>query len=434
MKSAIENRACAPDTAAYPDADIVEKAVALRHELHRHPELSNAESGTKNRLIGFIRANTSLEIRDMGRWFYAAYRAPGADERGGAGKHIAFRADMDALPVDEGDALPYSSENRGVSHKCGHDGHCASLAAFALSVDRHGCENSVFFLFQHAEETGAGANECAELIALEHIDEIYGYHNMPGFPLISVAVHDGTAACASRGLVLRFIGKNSHASQPENGRNPAFVLAKLIDSVDALTALSAKLDHDAGEADIRRAAETAFCADLMLGAVHGFSISPTGMVMCTVIGAEAGSRAEGGGVSAFGTGAGYARLMLTVRAEDEKRLDLLEKLLTARAVFLAGEEGLGFEKSIVEPFPETRNSAVCAEKVRRAAQSAGLPIARWDEPFRSSEDFGVYTKLVPGALFYIGCGEDHAPLHTACYDFEDALIPAAVRIFSLLAQ
>src|SRR6056297_2999629 len=104
-------------------------AVKLRHELHKNPEVSNEEKWTKNHLIEFLRENTKLEIIDKGKWFYAAYRSKVGN------RNIAFRADFDAVEMDEGIELSYASKNEGVSHKCGHDGHSAALAAFALEID-----------------------------------------------------------------------------------------------------------------------------------------------------------------------------------------------------------------------------------------------------------------------------------------------------------
>lgn len=109
----------------------LEKILTLRHDLHRHPELSMEESWTRGHLMDFLREHTrNLEIVDQGRWFYALYRAP--SPRG----TIAFRADFDALPIEEDRPdLPYASTVPGVAHKCGHDGHAATLAGLALEVD-----------------------------------------------------------------------------------------------------------------------------------------------------------------------------------------------------------------------------------------------------------------------------------------------------------
>lgn len=384
-------------------------AIELRHKLHKNAELSGREGKTKQILIEYISKRTSLEIRDMGAWFYAAYRA-----NGGGKKRLAFRAEMDALPIDEGTALIYCSENRGVSHKCGHDGHCASLAAFAEYVDRNGSENDVFFLFQHSEENGEGAIECEKLIDLEHIDEIYGYHNMPGFACGSVAVHSGCAACASKGMVIGLTGSNSHASQPENGNNPAFALAELILAVPELVKAAA--------------------VDCELESPNPMmAFGSGGMVMCTIVGSGVSSRRDCERADAFGTSAGYAYLALTIRSEDEKCMDRLEKSIINIAEAVCRRHGLASSVSYSDPFPETRNDESCAERVRAAAKALELSIAEWDEPFRSSEDFGYYTKKTKGALLYIGCGLRHAPLHTVEYDFTDELIEVAVRLFAELA-
>ena len=230
------------------DKDILKTAVVLRHRLHRCAELSGQEKQTKAMLIDFLRTHTSLELHDMGAWFYAVYKAPlNVRTESAPTRRIAFRADFDALPIEDDPALPYASENLGVAHKCGHDGHSAALCALAAEIDRHGCRSDILFLFQHAEETGCGAPVCQKMITDEKPDIIFGWHNMPGFPAGSVAVHDGTAAFASRGLVLSFFGKSSHASQPENGHNPARAISKLIIDIPELTASCLLYTSDAAD-------------------------------------------------------------------------------------------------------------------------------------------------------------------------------------------
>lgn len=366
------------------DRELLESAVALRHELHELAELSGREFKTKKRLMDFLAENTVLELHDMGEWFYALYRAPSPKRR------VALRADFDALPIDESAAsLPYRSRTAGVSHKCGHDGHSACLAAFALEVSREGCANDVYFIFQNAEETGAGAKNCCGLLTREGIDEIYGFHNMPGFPLGALMVHAGTAAYASTGLIFSFKGRTSHASQPERGRNPAFAIAKLILDIPSIAAS------------------------------EGYA----GPALCTIIRVDIGEEA-------FGTSAGSGKLMLTARAEHDEDLGRLISALRERAEAHAAMYGLELECEFREPFPETVNHPACAEKLRRCARRLDIPIARWDEPFRSSEDFGCYTRLIPGALFYIGGGERHAGLHSEEYDFPDEIIETVCDIYS----
>ena len=143
----------------------------LRHELHREPELSMREEETVTRLAAFLQDNTDLEVVREAGWLYAVKAGqPG-------GRRIAFRADMDALPIRETLSLPYASCREGVSHKCGHDGHCAVLCGLALELSRTETADTIYLIFQPGEETGEGAKRCCGLIRREGIEEIYAFHN-----------------------------------------------------------------------------------------------------------------------------------------------------------------------------------------------------------------------------------------------------------------
>ena len=361
----------------------LQKAIALRHELHTHPELSNHETWTKARLMDFLRQNTSrLEIIDKGSWFYAAYRA------GGDCKGVAFRADFDAVPVADELDVPYVSAFPGVGHKCGHDGHSASLAALAMEIDQQGADKNVFFLFQHAEETGDGAKVCTELFQDEHVDEIFGYHNRPGIPLGMVQVLDGTVYCGSEGVILDFQGTPSHACMPELGRNPAFAISDIIQ----------KLGQLQDPAQYR------------------------GIALATIIQVDVGERA-------FGTQASRGKLLLTIRSEYEDDLQKLQDALESLARERAAAYGLELSISYCDVFPNTVSHHSSNEKVKAVCRELGIPWRQMPEPYRSSEDFGYYTKQIPGAFFEIGSGETCPDLHTVGMDFPDAIIPTAVDLF-----
>jgi amidohydrolase len=367
------------------DADNLERVVKLRHELHRHPELACRERWTKGRLIDFLKEYTALEIFDRGRWFYALYRA-GVDK-----PNIAFRADFDALPMDETISLPYGSQCPGVAHKCGHDGHSASLAGFALEIDRKGADKNIYFVFQHGEETGQGAVECAPLVDEAGIAEIFACHNAPGLPRHAVSLRDGTACCASTGMVIRLKGVPCHASQPEDGRNPAFAVAELVLDIPGLTAPGG-------------------CR---------------GLVMATVVRIDLGEEA-------FGMSAGEGRLMLTIRGEYDGELELLKQKLEEKTRERAERYGLEYDISYRDTFPATVSHRESAGKVRRAAKRLGLILLEGDKPSRGSEDFGYFTQRTRGAFFSVGCGEDHPAIHTAAYDFDDGIIPTVVDLYRAL--
>lgn len=348
-----------------------------------YPELSMEEAGTKHRLMEFLRRETELEIVDCGHWFYALYRCGREDA-----ESIAFRADFDAVAIEENCQLPYASQNPGVGHKCGHDGHSASLAGLAMEISQNGADKNVYFIFQHAEETGQGALECVGLLKEKQIAGVFAYHNWSGFPKGSILVKEGISQCASRGLTVSFQGQASHASLPEDGKNPAFAIARMILFAENLTG--------SGEFD--------------------------SLVLCTVIHGAIGQKN-------FGISPGNAEVSFTLRAFYERDLEHLEQLLKDYAKKTAQAEDLRVSFEISDPFPETVNDGGCVEIIHRAAKRQGRTVSELKEPFRASEDFGYFTKMCPGAIFYIGNGGDYPPLHTPEYDFNDDLLEVAVDMF-----
>ena len=206
----------------------LQKIIALRHRLHMHPERSMQEKETVAILQQFLRENTTLRIVDRGKWFYALKEGNTSSER------IAFRADMDALPIMENETLPYHSQNPGVSHKCGHDGHSAILCGLALELESIETAATIYLIFQPGEETGEGGKICSELIREEAIREVFAIHNLGGYPEKSVVYRHGLTQPASEGLKMHFAGKTSHASAPEEGNNPASVIADVIRYADVI--------------------------------------------------------------------------------------------------------------------------------------------------------------------------------------------------------
>ena len=242
-------------------------AVQLRHALHAHPDLSGREFWTRQTLMDFLRAHTRLEVVDRGSWFYAFCKGRGAGK-------VAFRADFDALPMEETLPIPHRSCCPGAAHKCGHDGHSAALALLGLTLDKEGAARDTYLIFQPAEEIGGGGEACAAFLREEGIGEVYAFHNMPGYPLGAVALRSGTMNCASKGLILRFTGVPTHASTPELGRNPAYAVAAVVSAIPELTRPE---EH-------------------------------RGLVLCTVVGIDLGERA-------FGISAYQGELLLTLRAQ-----------------------------------------------------------------------------------------------------------------------
>ena len=356
--------------------DNLKKIIRLRHELHKNPELSGNESATKRLLMNFIESETRFAVVDCGKWFYASRYIEGT-------KATAFRADMDALPMDESISIPHASMNPGVSHKCGHDGHCSALCGLALELDAVPLTRSVYLIFQHSEENGQGARECSGLLRERSISEIYAFHNWSGFPEKSIIVREGVCQCSSAGITLKFEGKASHASTPEKGINPAYAIAELVSEIESMR----------------------------------------DKVLCTIVNISVGGKN-------FGISPADGEISLTVRAEHEADMRSAYNKIINRAENLAQEHSLTLTKKTSDYFPETSSDRRCVERVRNAAKNLGLDVIDMAEAIRASEDFGIYTKMIHGAIFYIGNGVDYPDIHTSGYDFNDNILETAVDMFT----
>ena len=348
---------------------LLEETITLRHELHAIPEASNHEVQTKEHLINFVKEHieniSQYELVDCGKWFYVVYKSKNPTQ-----DPIAFRADFDAVTQD--------SEH--VRHLCGHDGHAATLAGFCILINGHALNRDVYFLFQHAEESGEGGKMIAPILAEKHVGEVYAYHNIPGYPVGQILIRPNTFALASTGLRINFDGHVSHAAYPELGANPAFAIGKLLERLEAFN----KKEKDYIE-------------------------------FATVVGISLGN-------DSFGVSAGNGHLSVTVRSEKEENLHGLVQELKDLSESLAKEYQLEAKFEMVEPFPATYNYPEAIDKITSACKTAHLKYSNLEEPFRWSEDFGYYTKLAKGAMVGVGDGEDSTFLHTDTYHFNDELI------------
>ena len=391
----------------------------LRHTLHRHPELSMQETETMKILQVFLRENTSLEIHAGEGWFYALKKASASFQSSSNAGPMAFRADMDALPIAESISLPYGSENEGISHKCGHDGHCAVLCGLALELDRRETDRDVYLIFQPGEEIGAGAKRCAELIREKGIAEIYAMHNLGGYAEGTLVYRRGLTQPASEGLRIRLTGRTSHASAPEKGNNPAGAIAAIVQYASGEAVFTGH-----GTAAISVSAARLPRSNPKTAAATDAQHTP--MRLCTITGIRLGD-------GDFGISPGEGEICMTLRAEIEDEMLAMEKSVLSYAAQAAETAGLKMTSSIHDYFPETRNHDACLDRVLEAARKNKIPAISMGELWRASEDFGHYLKICPGAMIYIGNGEDYPPLHTSEYDFNDRIIEPAVNLFTGIA-
>lgn len=198
----------------------------------------------------------------------------------------------------------------------------------------------------------------------------------------------GIVQCASKGLTVRFAGLPSHASQPEDGRNPAWAAAELVLAV-------------------KEAARQEKYQDL---------------VMATIVQVAVGHKN-------FGISASEGEVSMTLRGARETELRLMESIIRGRAGELAKRDGLMISFEEEDVFPETVNDPDSVALAEQAARKGGMEVIAMKELFRASEDFGYYLKACPGAMIYVGNGENYPQIHTGAYDFNDRILPVIVELF-----
>ena len=369
---------------------------SLRRHLHAHPELSERERDTAAAIIRWLAATGPTAVMEglghMQTGICAIY------DSGEPGPAVLIRCELDALPIQETNTFEHRSTVDGVSHKCGHDGHMATLVAVAESLhERPVSRGKVYLLFQPAEETGTGAAavlQDSRFQALTPPDFVYAFHNVPKFPLGQVLLRPGLFAQGSVGFIATYRGKTSHSSYPEHGVNPAAAVTELV------------------------------------GTVNRFGESLKDKVEAPVLGtvsyAQLGTAEKGPN---FGTTPGEGVVMGVVRAHRTADLEIVRDELTTLARQLAEEHGLGHELSWHEHFAATESDSDCVANIEAAAADAGLEVTHLEEPFRWSEDFGHFTDTFTGAFFGLGSGSEQPQLHDDGYDYPDELIGIGASLY-----
>ncbi|RNF51384.1 amidohydrolase [Marinomonas hwangdonensis] len=368
-----------------------DELIALRKTLHQNPELSNQEQATAVRILNEFQAFSPDEvITDLGGTGLA-FVFNGAE----SGPTTLIRSELDALPIQETNSFAHRSQVKGVSHKCGHDGHMSIVTALGAEFAKHRPKKGrVVLCFQPAEETGMGAIQVvndARFAALIP-DYAFALHNYPGLELGKVAVRAGTFNCASRGMIIHLKGKTSHAAHPENGVSPANAMCQIIQE---LNSLPAKIPHQAG----------------------------VGRNWVTVIHAKLGE-------IAFGTAPGDAVVMVTLRSESNEGMQTLVEEAERFSHAVAKSENLSISFEYDDVFQASVNSQQGCDLVVCACDNTQTPFVLLNEPMRWSEDFGQFTATAKeGAMFALGAGQTSPQLHNPDYDFPDGLLPVGRELF-----
>lgn len=369
--------------------------IDIRRDLHRHPELAFQEIRTADRIC--------LELDRLGITYQRGVAQTGivADipGRGDDSKKVALRADMDALPIQEETELPFSSENDGVMHACGHDGHTTMVLGAAELLVRDGnLPAPVRLVFQPAEERGAGAKAMIAAGALDNVSMIFGGHVDRHYPTGTIVTHAGAVNASTDSFRIEIQGKGGHAARPH-------------ESVDSVVVGSLLV--------------------MALQTIVSREVNPAHPSVVTIGRFDAGTAAN--------VIAGQAELEGTIRTQEnsvrEHVIASLERICDSIAQLHNAEISL----TVREGVPPVINPPAMAEIARRAAGNVVGP--DYAVPLHTAnmggEDFAYYLAKVRGCYVRLGAreeGREGFPAHSSKFDFDEAVLPIGANFFYRVAK
>ena len=368
--------------------EIAQRVVAIRRDLHAHPELAFAEQRTADLVANRLEGLGLTTYRGIAGTGVVAHLRCGSSERA-----IGLRADMDALPLEELNAFAHRSRHQGCMHACGHDGHMAMLlgAAEALAVAPH-FDGSVYFIFQPAEEHEGGGRLMVEqgLFQRFPMQAVFGLHNWPGLAAGQMAVMPGAVMAGADRFDIRVIGRGGHAAMPQQAADSVVAGAALVTALQTLVSRNTE------------PLEPAVLSVTRFHAGHADNVLP--------------ERAELGG---------------TLRSFSAAQQVLMEAGMRRVCDGIAAAYGVLIELKIERGYPPTINApletALCREV---ASQVLGTENVRADlRPSMGAEDFSYMLQARPGCYVWLGngMGEGGCLLHSPRYDFNDDIILLGMR-------
>lgn len=379
MKNACSLTQVLDDIASYRD-----ELVALRRDLHAHPETAFEEFRTAD-IVAKALAGWGIEVHRG----LAGTGVVGVLRRGQGSRSIGLRADMDALHLEEQQGRAHGSVVPGKMHGCGHDGHVAMLLGAARYLSAaHDFDGTVHFVFQPAEEGEGGGKRMVEEGLFERfpMDAIYGLHNQPGMAAGSFGVRAGPMMASFDYLEITIQGTGGHGAFPHTTRDPILAAARVIEALQGIVS--------------RR-------------------LNPLDSAVLSVTTVHAGET--------HNVIPDLAKLTGTVRTFRPQVRDQIAEELRHIAAGLGAAHGVKIDAKLESRYPPTVNTKQEAELAARAAQAL-VGEARVDTellPMMAAEDFGFMLQARPGAYAWIGNGIGSAGgcmVHNPAYDFNDEIL------------
>ena len=362
---------------------------AIRQDLHAHPELGMTEHRTSE-IVAAQLESYGIEVhRGVG-----GTGVVGVLRSGRGNRAIGLRADMDALPIEELNDVPYRSGAKGVMHACGHDGHTTMLlgAARYLAATKN-FDGTVHFIFQPGEEGCGGALAMLADGLFERFpcDAIYGMHNRPGMKVGEYAIRSGPTAAGGAFFDILVTGKGSHGARPEAGIDPVLTACHITAALQSIVSRT---------------------------------INPRDPAVISV------TKVVGG--DAYNVIPETATISGTARFFSRDVAGQIEAGLARMADGVAAGFGATAELDWRLIFAPTVNDPELADGYAEAAAEFG-PVARDKPPGMGSEDFSFMMEKVPGAYIHVGNG-DSAPVHNPRYQFNDAAIPYGAALYASVVE
>ncbi len=372
--------------------EVVSRLSQFRRHLHQHPELSGLEFSTTDYL--------SKELTDGGVPHRVAERNRGIiTEIAGASISgapvIALRADIDALPINEENDVPYRSNNPGVMHACGHDAHSAMLLGSTLALHRAGpLPVGWRSIFQPSEEAGRGALEMVKQGALEGVDAIIALHVDPNLPVGKVTITPGPRTAFCQDFTIEIVGRGGHAARPHLTVDPIAIAAHLITLI--YQAVPRQTD----------ARQPIVVTIGVINAGHTSNVIPdTATLQGTIrtLNSAVGTQARG----------------------------ILERLCTSTAQAFGAKISTLFESLLPGMANDPRMATLSGHVAERLLGKEN--ILCHELPSMGAEDFADYLPVVPGCMIGLGVkGADWQirPLHTATFDIDETALSIGVRLLT----
>lgn len=364
------------------------KTVEFRRYIHQNPRPSFHEEDTA---AYFIR---QLEEAGISCRLCGANGVVARIQGSRPGPCIAFRADFDALSIQEPEGLPYASQNPGLMHACGHDAHAACLLSLARLFQAHQewIAGQVVFIFQYAEELPpGGAGPMIEDGCLDGVDRIYGYHVSDELEVGTIGVCPGKYMAASDSVFIEFTGDGGHGSRPSETCDTVSAAAQAICQINTI---------------VSRFISPLKSAVISICNIHGgvcYNVIPSKV------------RIEG-----------------TIRTYEPETAELISQKLKLAAETAAEMYGTGMRFDFQYGYPAVVNHPRETELVCQAAQLLELPLQQI-EPTPVGEDFSRYLQRIPGTFFRVGIRNEALdaiyPLHNCRFAMDESAMAAAMETF-----